>query len=294
MKKILLWIYNQVAKINRFFRIHHILRVNKDYTCVWIYPHIGDAFYALPYISKYKKKNDCNICLIGCKKYKYIYELFTGIDKYYLVDEKTIFGFGLAHIGFFTRRMLIKKIENKSFVSNDYNLMAKLHPNHGCKTFQAFTKKYIYQLGDEVIDYPKAERKQLNKKPYIIIAPYANTAKKIPSEVFETIIDELGKRYIIYTNVGSGQEKLDGTVALDCGLLDLASYASCAEAFIGLRSGVCDMVGAMTQTKMFVFYNSYKLKSFISVLDYRKDHSTVIEFYDTDYQSYIKEIVNNI
>lgn len=295
MKKLLQKLYPYVTRINRFFRIRSILRKNKEYVVVWIYPHIGDAFYALPYISQFKKIHNVKICLIGNGKYQFLYDLFDGIDKFIFYSERDIFGFCYAHIGPLTRKMLFKNIKNVKYISNDTNLMEKFYPNHGCKTLQAFTKKYMYGLSDEVeILYPEAKAERLNKKPYIIISPYANTVKKMPSDVFTRLIKELSKRYIIYTNVGKGQEKLEGTLELSCGILELANYVAGAEAFIGLRSGICDLIGAMTKTKMFVFFNGYKSRGFASVMDYRKDHDSVVEFYDDDYESYLKTIFTNL
>lgn len=294
MKQILKNIFEKVIKINRFFRICHILNVNRKYTIVWMYPHIGDAFYALPYIKKYKEKNNVEICLIGNKKYKFLYDKFGGIDKYCLLDEIGVFGFTNSHIGPLMRKILFSKIKKNKYVSNDYNLMVQLFPDHKCKTLQEFTKKNIYKLTDEEITYPVAEKKKLNEKPYIIISPHANTIADIPNEYFDYIIKELGKKYVIYTNVGKNQKELEGTLKLDCGILELADYASCAEAFIGLRSGVCDLVGAMTKTKTFVFFNNYKAGGFASVSDYRNNDNSIVEFYNSDYQSYVEEIVNSI
>lgn len=294
MKKLLSRIYYQVVKINRFFRIRHILFKNRKYTIVWMYPHIGDAFYALPYINRYKEIHNVKICLIGHKKYQFLYDLFEGIDKYYLLDEVGVFGFTVSHIGPLTRRLLFRKIKKGQYISNDYNLMHRLYPNHQCATMQEFTKKYIYQLNDEPITYPSAHEKKLNNKPYIIISPYAKTAKDVPSDVFETLVKALQKKYVIYSNVTPNQKEVEGTLRLECDILELADYVMGAKAFIGLRSGACDLVGAMTNTKSYIFFNGYKNDGFASVKDYRTNPESVVEFYGADYQAYIETIINDI
>ena len=77
----------------------------------------------------------------------------------------------------------------------------------------------------------------------VILSPYAKSVTKIPPGYWERIIAHFKSRgYQIFTNTAPGETALPGSVKLEIPLSELQSAAERAGIFIGLRSGLCDVI----------------------------------------------------
>lgn len=77
----------------------------------------------------------------------------------------------------------------------------------------------------------------------VILAPYAKSVSKLPRECWDSIIEYCAnKGYQIYTNVTREEKELPGTLRLEVRLSELQSVVERAGLFIGLRSGLCDVL----------------------------------------------------
>lgn len=77
----------------------------------------------------------------------------------------------------------------------------------------------------------------------VILSPYAKSVVSLPGECWDSIVDFFSiKGYRIYTNVTKEEKELPGTFRLEVRLSELQSVVERAGIFIGLRSGLCDVL----------------------------------------------------
>lgn len=293
MKKIYNFLINTIKKaLHFYYNFLFVIRAfkrNKGYVLVWIYPHIGDMFIALPYISQYKKNHNVKIALVGNVKYKSMYEKFFGIDKYYLLSEKNVYRFCKNNNNLLGKHYLCNKIRKGKFISNQPLFYQKKYPYELASDVLDYTKKFIYKLDEKIkIEYPIISKpKKLSNQKYVIIAPYAKSAQSIKISEYNELVCILKKRgYVVYSNVFGEEKEIDETIRLECSLEALASYTMCSRAFISIRSGVCDMIAASTNTDLFVFFNGYS--TFASLKGYRDNG--IFEYYD-DLGEFLNQVI---
>lgn len=92
----------------------------------------------------------------------------------------------------------------------------------------------------------------------VILAPYAKSVAGIRSEVWEEIISYYKeKKFQIYTNTAGGETALPGTEPLTAELAEFQSAVEQAGTFIGVRSGLCDVIREAACRKIVLFPDCY-------------------------------------
>ena len=290
------WLANAISKTYNLFYVRCTFFKYRAYTIIWLYPHIGDLFYGLPCAEEYKRVTNHKTLLIGNVKYEKMYRRFGGIDKYHLVKEKSVWRFLGAHNCSCVRKYLRKMVKLGRYIPNDIDLISSEHPIDRSRPLQEYTQLYVYGLPNDFHpNYPLTnEGKKLSDNKYVIIAPYAQTVKKVDLNLFEPLVNSLnGLGYEVYTNAHGSEKEIKGTKRLDCSLDDLEHYAVNADGVVTLRSGVSDLLGALTKTTLFVLFNGYALGKNASVAAYRKNSDNVYEYYEDVNKEIIDDIVKH-
>lgn len=84
---------------------------------------------------------------------------------------------------------------------------------------------------------------EIRKGKAVILAPYAKSVTNIPKVYWKQIIEYYVQRgYQLFTNVAQGEQALEGTREIRVKLSELQSVVEYAGIFIGIRSGVCDVI----------------------------------------------------
>lgn len=99
----------------------------------------------------------------------------------------------------------------------------------------------------------------------VVLSPYAKSVISLPMEYWGSIIEACGKKgYRVYTNVAGEEEELPGTFRLEVRLSEFQSVVERAGIFIGLRSGLCDVLRGAKCRKIALypdcFYSSTRWK----------------------------------
>ena len=99
----------------------------------------------------------------------------------------------------------------------------------------------------------------------VILSPYAKSVVTLPGEYWDSVVRYYSKKGCqIYTNVTSDEKELPGTIRLEIKLSELQSVVERAGTFIGLRSGLCDVLGGADCRKIALypdcFYSSTEWK----------------------------------
>lgn len=105
----------------------------------------------------------------------------------------------------------------------------------------------------------------------VIISPYANTSPDLPASFWKEIIKEYkNKGYTVCTNSSGAEEPaIEGTTAVTFPLTKAVQVVEAAGNFIGLRSGLCDVISKSHAKKIILYpdriYQEGKYISFYSL-----------------------------
>lgn len=92
----------------------------------------------------------------------------------------------------------------------------------------------------------------------VILSPHAKSVTNISMCYWTRIIRHFrDKGYQVYTNVAGEEEALEGTLCLEAPLSQMQSVVERAGIFIGLRSGLCDILKSAACRKIALYPNVY-------------------------------------
>ena len=121
----------------------------------------------------------------------------------------------------------------------------------------------------------------------VIFSPYAKSVTAIDPKVWtEAVLYYNGAGYKCYTNVIGDEKPLDGTEAISPSLLEMRSVVERAGTFVGIRSGLCDILREAKAKKIALYpdynYCDTKWKAiemyYIEQFDYNLLATEVIEW----------------
>lgn len=130
-------------------------------------------------------------------------------------------------------------------------------------TFEQIYKKGILGLDESCIpvkplyyrDYMYLDRIRENRSA--IISPYAKSVIPLPERIWTDIVDDLlDKGFSVYTNVVGDEIPLGGTTAISPDITEMKSVVERAGLFIGIRSGLCDVIRT-AECRKIVLYPDY-------------------------------------
>lgn len=100
-----------------------------------------------------------------------------------------------------------------------------------------------------------AEKYGIDRGNTVIIAPYANTLKIFPENFWKDIVSKCSEKGMkVFTNsCGDSEPVIAGTHRLSCRLSEMTAVTECAGWYIGLRSGLCDLI-MFTKAKKYILY----------------------------------------
>ena len=85
--------------------------------------------------------------------------------------------------------------------------------------------------------------KMIEKDHAVILSPYAKSVTALPVKIWEAIISDYQKQcFQIFTNIAGEEKPLPGTAALSPEISEMKSVVERAGTFIGIRSGICDVI----------------------------------------------------
>lgn len=141
--------------------------------------------------------------------------------------------------------------ENAFVAHQDRPYVVKLH----CALhIKRFSLEEIYRIGVFGLDDSIKPLKPVAWKEFtgiheivenqsVILSPYAKSVTALPKRLWEEIVDDLsGKGYHLFTNTTGNEKPLPGTKAISPEISELKSVVERAGLFIGIRSGLCDVI----------------------------------------------------
>lgn len=220
---------------------------------------LGDVFYALSYLPMYLKKRGITKYVVsvvgracGC-----VSELFH-VQNVRILDRKTMDEEVQA---------ILYERDGDSFIAHtdkpyviDLTKAMKVKPI----TFEQMYKCGVYGLDNDVEPvhpYGCDSDEGLNEivpGRSVILSPYAKSVGNIPDRYWREVIDSFSlEGYRIFTNVGPGEKPIDGTIALNLPITQIQAAVERAGVFVGLRSGLCDILKYADCDKTALFPDRY-------------------------------------
>lgn len=105
---------------------------------------------------------------------------------------------------------------------------------------------------------PYGEAGQIRRGKAVIFSPYAKSVTALPETLWENLVAGYGEKgYQCFTNVAGEEKALPGTEPISPKISEIQSAAEEAGTFIGIRSGICDVLkeAACRKVALYPDYN---------------------------------------
>lgn len=248
------------------------LKIREKYPTkpIWLMhqPSLGDLFIFslfLPEFMKAKKVSDCDCVLVVTKNSTKRLADILGFRHVEMIDLEDAYNNWLMML-----RMMGGGLNVHNAVYHGENKLFQTLVHYSRVSFRDSFTKYVFQFPEEVEpiypEFPKRHEHVLEQfifhglKPgkTVVISPYAGHFEaKISEAQWTNLITRLKEKgYAVCTNCAGPNEKpLPGTVAPFIDLQDCVEFVETAGAFIGVRSGFCDLV-CMANCRKIVIYET--------------------------------------
>lgn len=205
---------------------------------------LGDVYFCMSYLPEFMKKrkfSKCTVCVVGkgCGAVVSLFgsynvevfaqkELDAAVQACLYENEKDTF---VAHqdrpyVVNLNRALYLKKIPlEKMYCCGVFGLPFKTQPAEP-EHWKEYAKKDVIKKGRAVI-----------------LSPHAKSVTPLPVKLWDSIVlDYRNMGYQVFTNVCGDEKPLTDTVPIRPGICELKSVVERAGTFIGIRSGLCDVI----------------------------------------------------
>ena len=205
---------------------------------------LGDIYYMMSYLPYFIKERNLKQVVV-----------FT-IGK---AGEDVVHMFGGVITEVLTQREMDETIQAVLYLGDTESYIPHQDRPYVVNLYKAlYVKKIpfetIYKCGVFALPVDTEPYKPMNLKKYeklseipykkaVVLSPYAKSVTNISVDYWNQIISFYNEKgYALYTNVTLEEKALDGTERLEVSLAELQSIVEHAGTFIGLRSGLCDVI----------------------------------------------------
>ncbi len=213
---------------------------------------LGDVFLTMSYLPYFLEKRDVRKCVVGvignaCAE---VAELFCAdFDQPQLGIEI----FSQKDIDELIQACLYTHDRNFFIAHQDRPYVVNLHKALSVKCIP-LEKIYCCGVFGLPIDTepvkPFAEKfrrykdlRQINEGKAVILSPYAKSVIALPEEFWKAIVRRYKDRgYQCFTNIAGEEVSLEGTSGISPAIAELQSVVEYAGTFVGIRSGLCDVL----------------------------------------------------
>lgn len=216
---------------------------------------LGDIYYMMSYLPYYLQKRQIDkyvICVIGNAGGQVV-SLFGEQNKEILSQkemDETIQGalymqakdFYIAH-------------QDRPYVVNLhkalYSLKISLEKMYCCGVFGLDSETKPYEPYNF---YTYFDIESIPKGKSVILSPYAKSVTVLQENIWMDIVSYYKENnYMCFTNVVGDEKPLKGTVAISPRICEMQSVVERAGNFVGLRSGICDVIKTARANKIALF-----------------------------------------
>ena len=223
---------------------------------------LGDVFLAMSYMPHFvKKRGICTeeivYCVIGAACGQVV-SLFGALNKVECFSQKDMDELVQACLYTEDKASFIAHQDRPYVVNLHRALYIKCIPLeiiYRCGVFGLPIDTEPVRPGNLQV-YPDLEH--IEKGKAVVLSPYAKSVMSLPEDVWSAIVSDYKARgYQCFTNVAGEEKALEGTIGISPKLTQLQSLVEWAGAFVGIRSGLCDILkyADCDKTVLFPDYN---------------------------------------
>jgi len=231
------------------------------YMCT--YEGTGDIFLIGMYLKDRMMHDGVKTCVLvvasnASRKLLEAFELSDSVKKIYVLNGRT----ECNKLLYYTRGLGYGEA-NAAVLNNDYGaiLLKRLSGYNGID-FNTLFQKIIF-FADKKRNKAKMKRgtadglydaNGLGKKRTILLSPFANTTHGISVNAWEQLAKALtDKGYDVCTNVSGEEKPINGTKGIFIPYENLMDFMDNLAGFVGLRSGLCDIISGSTARKVILY-----------------------------------------
>ena len=230
---------------------------------------MGDVYFCMSYLKSYLDLHGyggCVVCVVG-EAQRQVAELF-GYAAVMILSQQDMDE---------ALQAVIKTDDKDCFIAHqDRPYVVKLHKAlyRKCIPLETIYKCGIFGLPQDTkpvepsewVRYDFGEVHLAGNEKCAILSPYAKSVASLPQEMWADMVSDLTERgYTLYTNVAGEERPLPGTEVISPQIGELRSAVEQAGLFIGIRSGICDVIRTAKCRKIALypdyFYCDTKWKS---------------------------------
>lgn len=224
---------------------------------------LGDIFFTMSYLPYFLEKKNVEKCVVGV-----IANACAQVADLFHLKQLHIEVFSQKDMDELIQACLYTQDKNSFIAHQDRPYVVDLHKALYVKCIPL---EQIYCCGvfglpaDTKPVMPKAERlrqypglQRIHKGKAVIFSPYAKSVTVLPKGFWAGIVEDYKSRgYQCFTNVAGEERPLAGTIGISPAISELQSVAEYAGTFIGIRSGLCDVLkyAECEKTALYPDYN---------------------------------------
>lgn len=245
-------IYEDIRKIYPQERLYFIT-----------YPGIGDTYLAGMYLQNCMKFDGVSECVVvfiteTCRRVFNILDHGANVKGEYVVgdyeDAMQLLLF-IRQIGY--DRLNVRNVTHsfdlvdpgylRGYKGLDFNTMNQRGSYHA-PVRKSGVGIHLNDAGDIFRQYGLRQGKT------VLIAPYANSARGLTYDFWEGLTHRLTEMgYDVCTNIAGKEKAIDGTIGLSVAIEMVCDFVQKAGIFIGLRSGLCDLLSGISAKKIILY-----------------------------------------
>ena len=236
---------------------------------------LGDIFLAMSYLPFFLEKRNvyrCVVCVVG-KSCSQVAELFQPVisdvqkDEFFSRKQFYIETFSQKNMDELIQACIYTKDKGTFIAHQDRPYVIHLHK---ALYMKCISLEQIYCCGvfglsadtkpvrpreDNIRPYPGLQ--DISRGKAVIFSPYAKSVPTLPESLWGQIVRYYkGKGYQCFTNVVGEEQALNGTLRISPAISQMQSVAEYAGTFIGIRSGLCDVL-KYAECKKIALYPDY-------------------------------------
>jgi hypothetical protein len=220
---------------------------------------LGDIYFCMSYLSIFASKRgfDSTAVFVPSEACAKVVELFSN-TKVKVIQQKELDATIQAVIYTEDQRCYIAH-QDRPYVINLHKALyikcIPLETIYCCGVF-GLPKDTKPIIPDKWEKYPLLDN--IPKGKSAIISPYAKSVTALSYEVWKEIVSDLiSKGYTVYTNVVGNENALEGTIPISPAINEMKSVVEQAGLFIGIRSGLCDVIRTADCRKIALYPDYY-------------------------------------
>ncbi len=220
---------------------------------------LGDIYFCMSYLPAFlekRKNNKCVIC-VPSKACAKVVRLFGDYD---------VEVYSQKELDAAIQAVIYTKDNNSYIAHQDRPYVINLHKALylKCIPLETVYKCGVFGLPAETkpvepVNWKKLESpERIHEGKAVIISPYAKSVVALPETSWKQIIDRYSEEgYQIFTNVSGDEKPLPGTEELRTELNEMKDAIERAGIFIGIRSGLCDVIRTAKAKKIALYPDYY-------------------------------------